>query len=593
MTPKLHVEKLAILSSDIETNELQIRKYIAKEWRTLTKGLQENAIILFIAGVHGSEDGRLSKPAESVERLQEQFSKFLELNHKKVFDDKGRRLIRFEFLDVKKFYLDANICAIDEEALEMEIMKINPHVVVLAICFSKTLQLKFKLESSGLFPRLRMQRDLILISKGRILTLDQTQSDLLMQLAKDENNHKTVVISGPEGSGKSLLAVEATKMKIYSLLKKHSSSDQVKIRVVLCAAYQGDNRVPVLFRFLKEELEGFGNHCLIDLKPLADLSFTNVMDLQSKIQKELLTGSQVYTREDDILFTQLLPKVDDETESIAESATKPDPIVPNQEVADPNFQDQQTVNKSKGRDPGVTMVPKLTSETIVLLDEVSPGFDLHQWKQFKSDWNVEYVVALRHTFSQSSFPKEPPLEKVSAWDNTLICVLDKRLRCSHEITALVFYLMIHSKNNATLKSFEHSLDSFEGDVVPMWIDVESVEDFIYFAKETYHSVDCKTVMVIYDPIDDQFELQPLLKYCKDKDWQCHPYSSIIGSEASTVFLYNLKEFHFESFTRATNELIIITIKSSVESQVSMFRSLFSRFGLGRLGRYQKSKNKNE
>ena len=586
MTPNLHVEKLAILSSNIETNEREIRKYIANEWETLTKGLQ-NAIILFIAGVHGLEDGRLSEPAKSVERLQEQFSKFLALNHPKIFDDKDRKSIRFEFLDVKKFYLDANICAIDEEALEMEIMKINPHVVVLAICFSKTLQLKFKLESSGLFPRLRMQRDLNLISKGRILTLDQAQSDLLMQLAKDENNRKTVVISGPEGSGKSLLAMEATKMKIYSLLKKHSGSDHVKIRVVLCAAYQGDNRVPVLFQFLKEELEAFGHHFLIDLKPLADLSFTNVKDLQSKIQKELLTDSLVYKREDNILFTQLLPKVDDESETIADAvgATNLDPIVPKPKVANPNFQDQEPVNKSKS----TTMFPQLTSETIVLLDEVSPGFDLHQWKQFKSDSNFEYVVAIRHTFSQSSFPKIPTLEKVSAWDNTLICVLDKRLRCSDEITALVFYLMIHSKNNATLKSFEHSLDSFEGDV-PMWIDVESVEDFIYFAEETYHSVDSKSVMVIFDPNDDQFALQPLLKYCLDKNWQCHPYSSIIGSEASTVFIYNLKQFHFESFTRATNELIIITIKSSDESQVSMSRPWLSRFYHGRKNRYQKSKN---
>ena len=66
-------------------------------------------------------------------------------------------------------------------------------------------------------------------------------------------------------------------------------------------------------------------------------------------------------------------------------------------------------------------------------------------------------------------------------------------------------------------------------------------------------------MVIYDPNDDQFSLQPLMKYCLEKEWPCHPYTSIVGSEASTVFLYNLKEFHFESFTRVTTDLIIITI----------------------------------
>ena len=125
-------------------------------------------------------------------------------------------------------------------------------------------------------------------------------------------------------------------------------------------------------------------------------------------------------------------------------------------------------------------------------------------------------------------------------------------------------MMIHSKNSVTLKSFEHSLDSFKGDV-PIWLSVEDVEDFIKFANETYHA-SLKSVLVIYDPNDDRFSLQPLIKYCMDKKWPCHPYLSIVGSEASTVFLYNLKEFHFESFTRATTDLIIITIREDITSQ---------------------------
>ena len=119
-------------------------------------------------------------------------------------------------------------------------------------------------------------------------------------------------------------------------------------------------------------------------------------------------------------------------------------------------------------------------------------------------------------------------------------------------------MMIHSKNNVILKSFEHGLDSFKGDV-PIWLEVEDVEDFIKFADETYPA-SLESVMVIYDPDDDTFSLQPLMKYCLDKEWPCQPCTSIVGSEATTVFLYNLKEFHFESFTRVTTDLIIITIK---------------------------------
>ena len=174
-------------------------------------------------------------------------------------------------------------------------------------------------------------------------------------------------------------------------------------------------------------------------------------------------------------------------------------------------------------------------------------------------FNVQYVVAIRHTFSQSVFPNVQPLENVKRLDNsnTLICVLDKRLRCSNEIIALVFYLMIHSKDNSTLKSFEHSLDSFNGGV-PIWLDVENVEDFVHFANT--NPVISKSVMVIYDPKDDDFSLQPVVKLCLEKKWDCHPCTSIVGSEAQTVFLFNLKDFHFESFTRVTSNLIIITIK---------------------------------
>ena len=508
MASKLHVDKLSILSANKETNELEIRKYVTKDWRTLTEGLK-NAIILFIAGAHGLEDGRLSKPVGSVKTLQDQLSRILKIKNPEIVEDKDKRSILFEFLDVTDFYLDEKNKVIDEEDLVRSIKKINPHVVVLAICFSKTLQLKFLLEKSGIFSQLRLQRDLNLISKGKILTLDPIQSDLLIKLAETENNQTTVVISGPEGSGKSLLAIEATKMKIYSLLKQHSAKDQVTIRVVLCAAYQGDNRVPVLFQFLKAELEVFEDKCLIETKPLADLSVNNVKDLQSQIQKELSLDPPVYTREGDILFTQLLPT---QKKTRKELPTKSDPIVQNpeetmvpQQITEIEMQrdsddpdDSEDLEDPENPDPNTdyedenTMVPHETETgvqrdkmpTIVLLDEVMPCFDLHQWKDFQSDSKVEYVVAIRHTFSQSAFPKIQPLEEVKRLENsnTLICVLKKRLRCSNEIIGLVFYLMIHSKNNSTLKSFEHSLDSFHGDK-PIWLDVKDVEDFIHFAEK--------------------------------------------------------------------------------------------------------------
>ena len=196
--------------------------------------------------------------------------------------------------------------------LTRRIREIDPSIILISICHSENLDLRIALEVEGVFAETRLKRDLILTTRGKQINLDPTQVDLLEQLAKDGNNHKTVVISGPEGSGKSLLAVEATKMKISSILKQNPGKNRVKIRVVLCAAYQGDNRVPVLFQYLKEEvLNAFGKYCLIETKPLSDLPPNNVTDLQSKIQEELSKDDPpLYMREDDVLvIDKFLPNV--------------------------------------------------------------------------------------------------------------------------------------------------------------------------------------------------------------------------------------------------------------------------------------------
>ena len=197
--------------------------------------------------------------------------------------------------------------------------------------------------------------------------------------------------------------------------------------------------------------------------------------------------------------------------------------------------------------------------TIILLDEVMPNFGLSDWNQLNVNPSLQFVVSIRHLFDQSRFSTSLESDKIHAFENSLVCILSKRLRCSKQITDLVFHLMIHSRGNHNLKSFHHSNDSFNGQV-PEWLDVDYVEDFIDYANTNYTDLDPK--MVIYDPTDDRFTLQPLLKFCSDKNWPCYSLFSIVGSEASTVIIFNLKEFNFEAFTRPTSHLIFITIKGT-------------------------------
>ena len=108
--------------------------------------------------------------------------KYLQLNlprMKEIKEDIKKRRIKVEFLDIPSFYKDVDKKQIDEIALETSIRQISPQMVFILICFSQILDLRFLLEGAGILSEIRMSRDLKLISKGKILTLNDTQKELL------------------------------------------------------------------------------------------------------------------------------------------------------------------------------------------------------------------------------------------------------------------------------------------------------------------------------------------------------------------------------------------------------------------------------
>ena len=282
----LQIQKSCILLNNGEVSILKWRKHITKNWKELTHGLKDGYIV-FLGGRHGKEDGQIGEEDPAIQGHFSQQIQLLEENPE-VQQDMEKNKIKIEIVDVCNYYdKDAKLNLND---LMQRLSEIDPRIIVISICHSVNLDLRFALEVEGLFAHMRIQRDLNLTTNGKQITLDPTQKELLKQiaqLAKEESDPTTVVISGPEGSGKSMLAVEVTKMKICSLKKQHPGKDRLEIKVVLCAAYQGQNRVPVLFQFLKQELKYFESYCFIETKPLADLSFKSADDLRSKVLKEL------------------------------------------------------------------------------------------------------------------------------------------------------------------------------------------------------------------------------------------------------------------------------------------------------------------
>ena len=167
-------------------------------------------------------------------------------------------------MNVPDFFLNEETKEINEGALVSEIRSVNPRVIVMMICFSHFLDLKSLLERTGLFPELRINQDLNILSNGKILTMNAIQKEFIQTLAHADHVEKDVIVTGPVGSGKTLLGLEALNIKKSHYKKKYgiSSSDcknKLRIIILIGTAYEVNQ--------LKQQLEMSGSHsdCTLDI----------------------------------------------------------------------------------------------------------------------------------------------------------------------------------------------------------------------------------------------------------------------------------------------------------------------------------------
>lgn len=64
----IRAEKLAIFTSSKEVDEFQIREFFLERWDFLSQGL-DNGTMLFLAGVHGTKDGKVGEISDSLETM--------------------------------------------------------------------------------------------------------------------------------------------------------------------------------------------------------------------------------------------------------------------------------------------------------------------------------------------------------------------------------------------------------------------------------------------------------------------------------------------------------------------------------------------
>ena len=399
---------------------------------------------------------------------------------------------------------------IQEKEFIAKVREIAPNIVAICICYSHLSQVHLILEKAGILAKERLQRDIQMVTKGRSISLDETQSKLLYIMAEPDNITKTTIIHGPEGSGKTLLALEVVKMKLSHYLMDHDLTgmkirNQAKVRVLLCGTYQGEDRVPNLLRQLLSESKDISDRCDLKVQPVQDLKMSTPKDFCKSLSKILEDSQKSY------------------------------------------------------------------SKTIVMMDELFPGFTTDKWKDLQGIDGVDIVLALRHAFNdglclgwhrkilkkETLYQDVMDQQGVHEVKGTIFCHLRMSFRCTEELLKLAYYMLIHAPLEEKLyktKSFYHLPNALPGKK-PTWLKVESFDGFQYFANTELK--DEKDVMVIYES-----DCEDLMNFCAEKGWKSCPSTEVMGSEASIIIIYEMTSIHFEAISRAVHQIIFVSAKNS-------------------------------
>ena len=511
----IRIENLAIVTSNGEVSPWQAKEIILKKWDILSQQL-DNGIVLFIAGAHGTKAGNLDDFETSCETLINMVMmlhlcfdyyksvSLFQFESKRMKEFRGvmesRNIVR-KYLNIRQFVKDGITKVVDEKRLVNEIKTISPAIIVIVICYSSTLNIKFLLESCGIFSEVRMNRDMCIQSLGKILTMSAAQKMFLQTIAAPENISKRLVkITGQVGSGKTLMGIETIKMKVAHYLRLYKltaeeGKQQLRVFIVLELGSSQE---------LKQHLE---KEYLIDITNQATIEIHNTalssnIDMAHKFHK--------------------LKKIVDIEER------------------------------------------KLFRHTIIMIDECCRGFlefslkkgishdDRYFVEELEKSINIDYIHCYKYVYL-GEIPGGSKVENVIVNDQEIIGTFLRTQRSSKQINNLTHFFERHAwPEEQTIPHFQAE-DSFDGPV-PQWYEINDVKEFADYAESTLSEFNDTLI------IRDRFqEKEPLIEaLCLKLNWKYCSRVEVTGSEASQVIIFDFSDFIYESFTRAKHNLLIVT-----------------------------------
>ena len=424
-----------------------------------------------------------------------------------------KRNIKAKFLGIHEYFKDYSTKEIDERRLVDDIKQTNPSMVVMVICYSQILCLRFLLEGAGIFSEVRMNRDLCLQSKGQILTMSETQKKFLQTMAQPENIEKRIVrIEGQVGSGKTLLGIEVLKMKIAHYMRSYGFSPKEgkeKLRAKIIFEGQGSAQM-VKVQIEKELIEEIGKYSTIEIEILPyDITIGNFGKAIGYLSKRE-SMKTLYTYQKTILLMD---------ECFADGKVIDYYTVGQPDVAIDYIQCFSYYSLGYANEPNYKEVDNYIKEDIKTDHEGYEGCEL-------------------------------------VWCRLLQCQ-----RSSQQILDLANFIVRHTK--LLFPPNIQSRKSFDG-CVPTWIKASGIE-FVQYAKLVLTSL--KDVMLIYKNNPDRAPRE-IVELCSKMNWKYASTSDITGSESSVVILYIVGGWYsYEAYTRAKHRLIVVEKFSSVLSNI--------------------------
>ena len=162
---------------------------------------------------------------------------------------------------------DGNVC---ENVIKDHLQLVNPQMVVLLTCYSRFSSFKTMFERNGTFAKMKLSRELCILSNGHFITLNKEQAAFIDKMAKRENIEKDIIITGAVGSGKTTLGEQVVVMKLNHYKDKYKllpMNCKYNFRVIFLHCSMSSNRSAALIEQWKKELtKTIGNDCTLEVQ---------------------------------------------------------------------------------------------------------------------------------------------------------------------------------------------------------------------------------------------------------------------------------------------------------------------------------------